>query len=282
MFDELDDALRRFIIHELPIKNGEIEIAFEQPNRQWSGRLSRPTINLFLYDVRENIKLRQAQLEWENERRGNGGSSKLSEVVVARRRPARVDLHYLISVWTSVVEDEHRLLGRILLMLLRRPELPDELVPPYLRAAGLSATIKAAQYEELTNPSDLWGAMDNLQHPSLTCTVTVAIPLHEYEVPPVRVVETHLGPVSDALHPSGQENFRQSFTIGGTIRSAKPLANPQVSVLERALKVNVQGDGRFTIAALDAGEYTLEIRAEGRTPRRYRVAVPGPDYTLEL
>ncbi|MCB0014294.1 MAG: DUF4255 domain-containing protein, partial [Anaerolineales bacterium] len=58
MFDELEEALRQLLIQEIPITDGEIEIAFDQPKREWSARLSRPTINLFLYDVRENVMLR--------------------------------------------------------------------------------------------------------------------------------------------------------------------------------------------------------------------------------
>jgi hypothetical protein len=57
MIDELDEVLRQLLVREIPIKNGEVDIKFEQPKREWSSRLSRPTLNLFLYDVRENSKL---------------------------------------------------------------------------------------------------------------------------------------------------------------------------------------------------------------------------------
>ena len=59
MFDELDEALRRLLIREIPIKNNEVDISFDQPKSEWSARLNRPTVNLFLHDVRENTKLRQ-------------------------------------------------------------------------------------------------------------------------------------------------------------------------------------------------------------------------------
>jgi hypothetical protein len=63
MIADLDETIRKLMIAEIPIKNGEIEVSFEQPKREWSSRLSKPTINFFLYDVRENNILRQHQ--WE-------------------------------------------------------------------------------------------------------------------------------------------------------------------------------------------------------------------------
>ena len=100
MIDDLDEVLRQLLIRELPIKNGEIDIAFDQPKREWSARLSRPTLNLFLHDLNENKKLRQAQPMWEVEIGNNGQAVK-------RRKPVRLDLHYMITAWANEPEDEH-------------------------------------------------------------------------------------------------------------------------------------------------------------------------------
>ena len=40
--------------------------------------------------------------------------------------------------------------------------------------------------------------------------------------------------------------------------------------------------GRFAIGHLRSGEYTLEIVVGGEEPRRFKVAVPAPDYVLEI
>jgi hypothetical protein len=61
MIDDLDEALRQLLIAELPIVSNEVDIAFEPPTRDWSARLSRPTLNLFMHDLRENNKLRTQQ-----------------------------------------------------------------------------------------------------------------------------------------------------------------------------------------------------------------------------
>jgi hypothetical protein len=63
MIADLDETIRQLLIAELPIKNGEIDVSFDQPKREWSARLSKPAVNFFLYDMRENATLRQHQ--WE-------------------------------------------------------------------------------------------------------------------------------------------------------------------------------------------------------------------------
>ena len=39
--------------------------------------------------------------------------------VLQQRRPARLNLHYIITAWTVRPEDDHRLLGRTLMAMLR-------------------------------------------------------------------------------------------------------------------------------------------------------------------
>ena len=117
MFDDLDETIRQLLIAEMPVKNGEVEISFDQPKREWSARQSRPTLNLFLYDVRENHILRQHQ--WEQLPRN--GSDDMAHL---KRMPFRVDCTYMLTTWASVPEDEHRLL---LLDHVPVPHAVDEL-----------------------------------------------------------------------------------------------------------------------------------------------------------
>ena len=67
MIDELDEYLKKFLTRELATLGydpGKVDIVFDQPKREWSARVSRPTLNLFLYDIRENQKLRQRRTTW--------------------------------------------------------------------------------------------------------------------------------------------------------------------------------------------------------------------------
>jgi hypothetical protein len=284
MIDELDEVLRQLLIREIPIKNGEVDIKFEQPKREWSSRLSRPTLNLFLYDVRENSKLRQAQPMWHIERNQDGTATR-------RLKPVRVDLHYMITAWTSDPEDEHRLLASTLLALFRNPNLPEELLPESFENQPAPVSVMAAQEDELQNPADVWSSLDNELRPAITCVVTLALdPYHPISGPIVRTRELRMGqataPLSQQL--DGATEPDTFWTIGGTVRSHRPLEKARLTLVERGLDVPLQLEGgeqteaRFSIGRLEAGDYTLEVAVDGGQPRRYKISVPSPDYDLEV
>jgi hypothetical protein len=267
MIDDLDEALRQLLIRELPVKNGEIDLAFDQPRREWSARLSRPTLNLFLYD--------QAQPMWEIERDSNGNTTK-------RRRDVRVDLKYMITAWATEPEDEHRLLTRTLMVLFRHANLPEELLPENLHSQPVPSPLMAAQEEDLANPSDLWGAIDNEWRPSITCVLTLAInPYLPEQVPLVRSRELRTGQMAKAPQLV-ESSRRRTWTVGGQIRSDQPLANLHLTVVEHGREAILLPGDHFVITNLQSGDYTLEIVAEGRPPRRYPISVPGADYELEV
>jgi hypothetical protein len=278
MIDDLDKVLRQLLIRELPIKNREVEIKFDQPSREWSSRLSRPTLNLFLYDVRENTRLRQAQPTWRVERHDDGTATR-------RIKPVRVDLHYMITAWAADPEDEHSLLARTLLALFRNPELPEDLLPEILQNQPVPIAIMAAQEDELQNPADVWNVLDNEMRPAIACIVTMALdPYRPIVGPMVRTRELRFGqaavpPRQQLDEPARPETF---WTIGGTVHSKEPLETMRLTLVERGLDVPLQPEGRFAIGRLEAGDYTLEISHDGGKPRRYKITVPSPDYDLEV
>jgi hypothetical protein len=275
MIDEIDEVLRQLLIQEMPIKNGEIDISFDQPRREWSARLSRPTLNLFLHDLNENRKLRQAQPMWDVER-DNGNA-------IFRRKAARIDLHYMITAWANEPEDEHRLLSRALMSLFRHPHLPEELLSEGLQNQPVPISVMAAQSEELRNPADLWGAMDNEQRPSIACVITLALdPYQPTTTPLVRDRELRIGPSqhpgSQQLDPGGADRF---WTVGGRLRTTKPLDEVRLTLLERQQNIPLQSEGRFSVGNLRSGEYTLEV-VVGQTANTYQITVPAPDYEFEV
>ncbi len=278
MIDELDEALRQLFIRELPIKNNEVDIAFDQPKREWSARLSRPTINIFLHDVRENVKLRHAQFQRELERTTTGQA-------VQRRNFVRLDLHYVITVWATEPEDEHRLLTRCLLVLFRNQALPEDLLPEALKDQPMPIPLTVAQYEMLDKPSDIWNVMDNQQRPAIVMLTTIALDPHVPTTSPVvRAREIRFGQAAEpelAQKIMEQAKSGSYWTIGGVVHSKQPLSDISVTVVESGQKASFQ-DGRFAIGNLRPGDYTLEIAAEGRPPSRHKITVPAPDYDFDL
>ena len=66
MLADLDETLRDLLRGELERHGFEgVDIAFDAPAREWSGQLSKPTVNIFLYDLREAEALRTS--EWSRD-----------------------------------------------------------------------------------------------------------------------------------------------------------------------------------------------------------------------
>src|SRR5512138_146393 len=231
MLEDLDETIRQLLIAEMPVKNGEIEISFDQPKREWSARLSKPTLNLFLYDVRENNVLRQHQ--WEQlPAKGNDPRGHL------KRLPFRVDCTYMFTAWATVPEDEHRLLTRSLLALFRFPTLPEDRLVGSLRNPPFDIQARLASHDKLTNPAEVWSALDNEIRPTVSYTVTLALdPWKEITTPIVRTRTLRTG---QAAHLSRSQQHTDEVsgemgTIGGRITEASRAGAP-VSGVPIAIK----------------------------------------------
>ena len=280
MFDDVDEVLRKLLVREIPVANGEVDIAFDQPKREWSARLSRPTINLFLHDVRENVKLRQQGQGPEFERAIQAGA------VTQKHKAHRVDLHYALTVWAKAPEDEHRLLAACLLALFRHPTLTEDL-PESLQDQPAPLALKVAQYDELDKPSDLWNVMDNQQRPILNLVVTLALhPFKPLVGPIVRTRELIVGLSEEPASTRrlmAEAGSRRTWTVGGHVYSQNgPLNDLRVVLQPLGQEAMLQAEGRFVLSRLEAGDYTLEISAAGRTPVHYTVTVPAPDYEFVI
>ena len=180
MIQHLDETLRQILI-ETGIDPNVINIDFERPSEEWETKLSRLTVNCFLYDIRENLALRFDQQRYLERDRTTG-----KETVA----PARIDFTYLITVWAmksggdiTLVRDEHRLLGRILQTLLRYPILPPELLQGDLQQQPYPVRAWIAQPEDVPKVWEFWGANQWRLKAGLSYRVTVAIdPMEPVEV----------------------------------------------------------------------------------------------------
>lgn len=272
MFDDLDESLRQFLIRELPISNDEVDIEFDRPKREWSARLSRPTLNLFLYDIHENQKLRPAHPAWQTFPNEDG-------TVTQRRRPVRVDLHYMLTVWAAEAEDEHRLLARTMMAFFRHPHLPEDLLPPSMKDQPRRIELIVAQPNAMQNPVDIWTVLDNEMGPAIEVTITLALDPYLPVVTPL-VSGRKLSFAQGVLRNGGEmDTF---YAVRGKLVSKEPLENARVVLVEQGLEVLVQPDGEFGIGRLRQAEYTLDVFVEGRDPFQQKITVPSPNYKIEV
>jgi hypothetical protein len=164
---EVDEALRR-LVKERALDDTDVEIAFDAPTKDWAARRNAPTVNLYLYDIREDLRRRQRGLLNEY---GSDGT------VAARHMPPRhIKLSYLITAWTQRPEDEHRLLSELLLTFLAHEAVPPGLLLGSLAALGLPVpmTIALPPPEDRAF-ADVWTALGGELKPSLDVVVSAPV-----------------------------------------------------------------------------------------------------------
>src|SRR5215211_5167772 len=164
MLHLLDETLEAFLRAEVPLPTRQIDVSFVAPDSEWGAAVTKPTVNLFLWDVRLNTAERESGIEFVEE-----------EGVRAWRPPKpRVDCRYLVTAWTTEVQDEHRLLGALLATLLRSREIAaDHLQGAYAPVRPLPAVMVAQPGEE--GSPDLWQALGGKLKPGLDLWVTATV-----------------------------------------------------------------------------------------------------------
>ncbi len=167
MIHEVDEALRRLVRDEA-LRGSDLDVAFDAPTKDWAARRNAPTVNIYLYDIREDMRRRQRGLLNEYDAQGQ---------VAARHLPPRhMKLSYLVTAWTQRPEDEHRLLSDLLVGFLRYDAVPPGLLTGSLQELALPVPMTVA----LPPPedrafADVWSALGGELKPSLDVVVSAPV-----------------------------------------------------------------------------------------------------------
>ncbi len=266
---DLQGALKRVIYERGLIDPADVAIAYEAPIKSWVAARTGPTIDLFLYDVRENTDLRKGGLE----------TTKVNGRGQVRMPPRRFDLCYLVSVLSTEVHDEHLVLWRLLLTLLKNPILPIELLSESLRKADVPITIKLEPPDGAPKPLEVWSAFELPPRPSLCMVVTVPADLEiAFDAPLVLTRTARYRHVHDQL--AGVE---QRHHIGGVVRGrgGAPVAGATVARAGSTDLAITNAEGAFTITDIPDGSVTLSVTHESRS-RTVTFALPSESYQIVL
>lgn len=270
MFSDVDETLRAVLTADIPIERNEVDISFDRPTREWSNRLSKPTLNLFLADIRE---LRDFRNEVSTvERNGDG--------TVRRRPPRRVDLTYLVTAWAREPADEHRILSATLASMFRQYRVGAEHVQGQLANVPGTLLVRIMPPDYLVKPADFWGAMDNELRASLTWVATAPLdPFTPIEAPLVRTVETRVQDIDGT-------KLESMLRLGGVIYRDGDVLNgvegAVVSLEGTALRQATDGEGRFAFTSVPSGSRKFVVETpDGRRVESER-EVPGPGYDIEV
>jgi len=274
VFAELDETIRQLLIKQVPLDLSEVDISFEAPDREWSGRLSRPTINCFLYDIRENVDLRATDFE---QMRNNGKGT-----TTTRRVPARIDATYQITIWARAPEDEHQLLWRVLVVLFRNAVLSDEILQGSLKNQLFPTPAKVIQPNQArANPAELWQSIDNRIRPALTYTVTVPLdPDIVFTDGMVFTRRMRLFGSQDLDNPAA-EGIRISGRVYPKKDQEAGVPNVTVTLKESGATTTTDEEGRFAFRVLEGKSHLTVLTPDGKEVSR-EITVPGPEYDLPV
>ncbi|WP_322761450.1 DUF4255 domain-containing protein [Frankia sp. Cr2] len=225
MIHDVDATLAALLTAEA-LPGGEAEVVFDAPTRDWASRLNGPCVDVFLYDIREDVGRREIAAEPVRNTEGR--------VVARRPPPRRFRLSYLLTAWTRRPEDEHRLLSQLLGALLRHDRVPTGHLRGQLSGQPLPVLLQLALPPSADRGiADVWNALGGELKPSLDLVVVapfdparvVAIGPPVLEEPFLDVRRSPVDPrtqrAPDAADPDGARPAGVRSPGAGNVRAAR-------------------------------------------------------------
>lgn len=245
MLHLLDDSLEAFLRTEVPLSPREVNVVFDAPDRDWGAAVTRPTLNLYLWDVRINTSEREAGMQLVEDEEGR-----------RHHRPQlpRIDCRYLVTAWTNDLRDEHALLGAVLETLLVRHEIAAEHLQGAYAPVRPVPTLLVVP-PDASDRSDFWSALGGQLKPGLDLLLTATVDATALRAagPPVERYEIAVaardggGPAARSHHVGGQARA----AAGATVRSPRGQSS-------------IERDGTFLVRAEPGDEVTVES-GDGQT-----------------
>jgi uncharacterized protein DUF4255/carboxypeptidase family protein len=276
MIDQVSLLLKKILNDQLlpdPLKSADKD--FVRPTDPYTPQ--HDTINLFLYDVRENADLRSNEQIVEKK---NGQA-------IVHPAPMRVSCCYLVTAWVpgqsseASVLREQLMLSQALRALARFPIIPESLVS----GTGLAdqdplLPMITAQADNSKSSSEFWASVGNKIRASINVNVTISIPALDDQ--DEFLVKNKFTSVVPGQGPD-QDNV---LAIGGRVLSGpgSGIEAALVDVTDAGLSTTTDSDGRFSFSRVPAGTHTFRVVAVGFVPETQTVVVPGrpEDYEITL
>lgn len=241
MLSALDQSLQDFLRAEVPLRTDDVDIVFAAPDKEWSSRLTRSTVNLFLFDVKRSTK-----------RAVTGSTTRERDGVYSRVRIAPfVKVRYLVTVWTKEAADEHRVLGELLSLIAVAGEIPTQYLQGELADLGNAAELSLGT-EDLNTFSNFWGPLGVPPRASIELNVVLPARAPIEKVVPAPPTEIESG-LTDQNEPSRTSQRRR---VSGVIE--EPSARGQRIIGPRGSAV-VEDTGRYLVAAEPGDELVVDV-----------------------
>jgi hypothetical protein len=240
LLELIDEGLEAFFRASVPLSATDIDMSFEAPDREWSAKLNRPTVNAFLWDIRRSSS------------RSRSGVRTVERDGARVHEPAMpvVELRYVVTAWTSDHGDERALLSGLMRPLLRYGQIPRDYLSDAFDALQAPQLVMARVGEEHL---DVMKALEGQVKPVINMVV-----ITEFDIgagvpagPPVDSIETSIAQIG----APAEERPRHRRVAGEVLDPSAVGALVRSSI--DATKVN--SSGRFLIRAEPGDEITLDV-----------------------
>jgi hypothetical protein len=264
----LQDPTFKLVFPEL----AAADIIFDRPLDPFNP--PKTTIDLFLYDVRENLELRSNEYT----------VTKVDSQSITHPAALRLACSYLVTAWpvggAELALQEHRLLTQVLRVLSRYPMIPASFLQGSLAGQDPPLPMVALHPDALKNLAEFWSSLGSKMKASLTVTVTISVPVFA-DIADF-LVTTH---TTNYFNGNGapQETVQH---VGGRVldQTSTAVTGALVNLLNAGLSATTDSDGQFDFQPVTPGTYNIQVAAVGFKPLTQSVTVPGlpDDYVIRL
>lgn len=262
MIDDIDRTINALLVRELPADLvSQIDISFAAPDSSFPPQsVTLPAIDIFLYDIRENLEVRSSERMISKQT----SNTKTS----LQKLPVHVSYSYLITAWSgstsSPDQDEHRLLGAVLQVLLRYQTLPPEILQGRLANITPLPKVHVIQSDTLQGRGEYWQSLGG--RPKAFINYMLTVPMYAFEpITDVPLITDAQGGLKNGFG-SGKETSRHQVAIAGSVYDV------QTNALVPGASVDISSNlpnfvnysaaapaGYFHFVGLQAGIYTLKV-----------------------
>jgi Pvc16 N-terminal domain len=247
VLEHIDDSLEALLRATVPLSATDVDVAFEAPDREWSAKLTRPTVNVFLWDIRRSTT------------QANSGLRTVTRDGVRVHQPALpvLELRYVVTAWTSDHGDERALLAGLLRSLLAHATIPREFLPASMAELD-PPRVEIARAGE--DHMDVFKALEGKVKPGINVVLSSEFDIGVFTEagPPIETIETTIGrfdSVTPQFTGNGPDTRRR---VAGEVLHAVERGAIGAVVRSSIDASHVNATGRFVLRTGVDDEITIE------------------------
>jgi hypothetical protein len=272
MIADLDTGLRDLLLAQLK-RHGfdDIDVVFDTPSTEWASTLTRPTVNLFLCDLRRSAKPGKSHPQ----------ARRVGGLTVEQKPDLRIDCIFAVTAWSKAVADEHRLLSQVLGVLYAHPVLDEHLGDRFDTAAQsfeISASVGEQRPEQR---ADFWRSVGGVYKPALDYVVTLSVQsgMITERGPDVRTTT-----LRTSLMDRPRATMQELSNLGGIVRDddGELVADAWVAVPSLGRVAMSDENGRFKVPRVPHGAHEVRVRDRDGREATVEITVPGGVLDVEL